>query len=137
CRQRQRTTKETSMAATKKPSIVFAHGIWADGSSFQRVIPALRAEGHEVIAAQGGLDTLKGDVDAVVRTFSRVSGPIVLVGHSYGGTLITHAGMNDRVKALVYLAALAPDETETSQSLQEKFPKTEVLSHIDVADGRV
>jgi pimeloyl-ACP methyl ester carboxylesterase len=67
----------------------------------------------------------------------RVSGPIVLVGHSYGGTLITHAGTDDRVAALVYIAALAPDETETSQSLQQQFPVTDVFSHIEVADGRI
>ena len=60
---------------------------------------------------------------------------MVLVGHSYGGTLITHAGTDDRVAALVYIAALAPGETETSQSLQQKFPVTDVCSHIDgVAD---
>jgi pimeloyl-ACP methyl ester carboxylesterase len=120
-----------------KPSIVFAHGIWADGSCFQKLIPALRAEGHEVMAAQYGLDTLKGDVDATIRTFGRVSGPIVLVGHSYGGTVITHAGMDSRVAALVYIAALGPDETETSQSQQDKFPKTDAFKYIDVADGRV
>ena len=62
---------------------------------------------------------------------------MVLVGHSYGGTLITHAGMDNRVAALVYIAALAPDETETSQSQQQKFPVTEVFSHIEVADGRI
>jgi hypothetical protein len=56
-----------------KPSIVFVHGIWADGSSFSKVIPALQADGHEVMAAQYGLDTLKGDVDAVKRTLGRVS----------------------------------------------------------------
>jgi len=122
---------------THKPSIVFAHGLWADGSCFQKLIPTLQAEGHQVICSQHGLDSLKGDVDSVVRCFGRVSAPVVLVGHSYGGTLITHAGMDDRVAALVYLAALAPDETETSQSLQEKFPVTDVFSHIDVADGRI
>src|SRR5580692_8068017 len=120
-----------------KPSIVFAHGIWADGTCFQKLIPTLLAEGHEVMAAQYGLDTLKGDVDATIRTFGRVSGPIVLVGHSYGGTVITHAGMDPRVAALVYIAALAPDETETSQSQQDKFSKTDVFKNIDVADGRV
>ena len=120
-----------------KPSIVFAHGIWADGSCFQKLIPTLRAEGHEVMAAQDGLDTLKGDVDATIRTFGRVSGPIVLVGHSYGGTVITHAGMDPRVAALVYIAALGPDETETSQGQQDKFPKTDVFKQIEVADGRV
>jgi pimeloyl-ACP methyl ester carboxylesterase len=120
-----------------KPSIVFSHGIWADGSCFQKLIPALRAEGHQVIAAQYGLDTLKGDVDATIRSFGRVSSPIVLVGHSYGGTVITHAGTDSRVAALVYIAALGPDETETSQGQQDKFPKTDVFKHIEVADGRV
>ncbi|HWD67497.1 MAG TPA: alpha/beta hydrolase [Caulobacteraceae bacterium] len=122
---------------TRKPSIVFAHGLWADGSCFQKLIPTLQAEGHEVISSQHGLDSLQGDVDCVTRCLGRVSGPVVLVGHSYGGTLITHAGMDARVAALVYLAALAPDETETSQSLQEKFPVTDVFSHIDIADGRI
>jgi pimeloyl-ACP methyl ester carboxylesterase len=123
--------------AMKKPSIVFVHGIWADGSSFQKVAGPLQAEGHEVICAQYGLDTLKGDVDAVLHTIGRVSGPVVLVGHSYGGTLITHAGVDPRVVALVYIAALAPDETETSQSQQQKFPVTEILSHIEIAEGRI
>jgi pimeloyl-ACP methyl ester carboxylesterase len=125
------------MATQAKVSIVFAHGIWADGTCFQKLIPTLQAEGHEVMAAQYGLDTLKGDVDATIRTFARVSGPIVLVGHSYGGTVITHAGMDPRVAALVYIAALGPDETETSQSEQQKFPTTDVFKNIDVVDGRV
>jgi pimeloyl-ACP methyl ester carboxylesterase len=120
-----------------KPGIVFAHGLWADGSCFQKLIPTLQAEGHEVICSQHGLDSLKSDVNCVTRCFGRVSGPIVLVGHSYGGTLITHAGTDDRVAALVYIAALAPDETETSQSLQQQFPVTDVFSHIEVADGRI
>jgi pimeloyl-ACP methyl ester carboxylesterase len=120
-----------------KPSIVFAHGLWADGSCFQKLIPTLQAEGHEVICSQHGLDSLKGDVDCVTRCFGRVSGPIVLVGHSYGGTLITHAGIDKRVAALVYIAALAPDETETSQGQQQKFPVTDVFSHIEIADGRI
>src|SRR5438552_1401331 len=105
-------------STTVKPSVVFAHGLWADGSCFQKLVPVLQAHGHEVMCAQHGLDSLKGDVDAVKRCIRRVRGPIVLVGHSYGGTLITHAGVHDRVGALVYLAALAPDETETSQSQQ-------------------
>ena len=120
-----------------KPSIVFAHGLWADGSCFSKLIPALQAEGHEVLASQHGLDSLSGDVASVVRCFGRVSGPIVLVGHSYGGTLITHAGTDDRVAALVYIAALAPDETETSQGQLAKFPTTDIFSHVEVADGRV
>ncbi len=120
-----------------KPSIVFAHGLWADGSCFSKLIPTLQAEGHEVVAAQNSLDTLKGDVAAVARALGRVRSPAVLVGHSYGGTVITAAGTDDRVAGLVYIAALAPDENETSQSQQAKFPTTDVFAHIEVADGRI
>src|SRR6266481_1346176 len=122
---------------TSKPSIVFAHGLWADGSCFGKLIPTLQAEGHEVVAAQNSLDTLKGDVAAVTRALGRVRSPAILVGHSYGGTVITAAGTDDRVAGLVYIAALAPDEDETSQSQQAKFPATDVFAHIEVADGRV
>src|SRR5580765_2262466 len=120
-----------------KKSIVFCHGIWADGSCFSKVIPALQAEGHEVMAAQYGLDTLAGDVATVKRTLARVSSPAILVGHSYGGTVITAAGTDDRVAGLVYIAALAPDAGETSQTQQDNFPKTDVFSHVEVADGRI
>jgi pimeloyl-ACP methyl ester carboxylesterase len=125
------------MSKQTKPSIVFAHGLWADGSCFSKLIPTLQADGHEVICSQHGLDSLKSDVECVTRCFGQVSSPVVLVGHSYGGTLITHAGTDERVAALVYIAALAPDETETSQSQQQKFPVTDVFSHIAVADGRI
>jgi pimeloyl-ACP methyl ester carboxylesterase len=120
-----------------KSSIVFAHGLWADGSCYSKVIPALQADGHQVMSAQNSLDTLEGDVAAVTRALGRVSGPAILVGHSYGGTVITAAGTDDRVAGLVYIAALAPDEAETSQSLQEQFPVTDVFSHIEIADGRI
>ena len=120
-----------------KPSIVFAHGLWADGSCYSKVIPALEADGHQVVSAQNSLDTLEGDVATVTRALGRVSSPAILVGHSYGGTVITAAGTDDRVAGLVYIAALAPDADETSQSLQDKFPATEVFSHIEVADGRI
>jgi pimeloyl-ACP methyl ester carboxylesterase len=120
-----------------KPSIVFAHGLWADGSCFSKLIPTLQAEGHEVIAAQYGLDTPEGDVETVKRTLGRVTSPAILVGHSYGGSVITAAGTDDRVAGLVYIAALAPDADETSQSQLDKFPVTDVFSHIEVADGRI
>ena len=125
------------MSPQTKPNIVFAHGLWADGSCFSKVIPRLQGEGHEVMAAQYGLDTVEGDVAAVKRALGRVSSPAILVGHSYGGTVITAAGTDPRVAGLVYIAALAPDEDETSQSLQEKFPATDVFAHIEVADGRI
>src|SRR5262250_922079 len=120
-----------------KPSIVFAHGLWADGSCFSKLIPTLQAEGHEVLASQHGLDSLATDVAAVKACLARVSSPVILVGHSYGGTLITHAGTDPRVAGLVYIAALAPDADETSQGLLDKFPPTPVFAHIEVSDGRV
>ena len=120
-----------------KPSIVFAHGLWADGSCFSKLIPTLLAEGYEVMASQHGLDSLATDVAAVKACLTRVHNPAILVGHSYGGTLITHAGTDARVAGLVYIAALAPDADETSQSLLDKFATTPVFGHIEVTDGRV
>src|SRR5258706_6633274 len=119
------------------PSIVFCHGLWADGSCFNKVIPTLQAEGHQVIAAQSGLDTTAEDVATVKRTLGRVSSPAILVGHSYGGSVITGAGTDDRVAGLVYSCALGPDADETSQTQQSNFPKTDVFSYIEVADGRI
>ena len=120
-----------------KPSIVFAHGLWADGSCFSKLIPTLQAEGHECMAAQYGLNTTAEDVAVTKATIGRVSTPVILVGHSYGGTVITGAGTDDRVVGLVYICALAPDADESSQTQQSNFPKTDVFSHIEVVDGRI
>jgi pimeloyl-ACP methyl ester carboxylesterase len=125
------------MSMPTKPSIVFAHGLWADGSCFSKVIPTLQAEGHEVVSTQNSLETLEGDVAAVTRALGQVSSPAILVGHSQGGTIISGAGDDDRVAGLVYLAALAPDIGETAQSLQSQFPPTEIFDHIEIADGRI
>jgi pimeloyl-ACP methyl ester carboxylesterase len=125
------------MSTHAKPSIVFAHGLWADGSCYSKVIPALQAEGHEVVSAQNSLDTLESDAAAVTRALGRVSSPAILVGHSYGGTVITAAGTDERVVGLVYIAALAPDDGETSQELLDRFPTTDIFSHIEIAEGRV
>ena len=125
------------MTTQSKPSIVFVHGLWADGSCFAKIIPTLQKEGHAVIASQHGLDSHAGDVTNVKRTIARVPGPVVLVGHSYGGSVITAAGTDPRVAALVYIAAFAPDDNETTQSLSAKFPPTDIFSHIEVADGRI
>ncbi len=89
------------------------------------------------MAAQYGLDTLAGDVAAVKRTLGRVSSPAILVGHSYGGAVITAAGTDDRVAGLVYIAAVAPDAGETVEGQLNQFPTTEIFSHIEVGEGRV
>jgi pimeloyl-ACP methyl ester carboxylesterase len=120
-----------------KPSIVFCHGLWADGSCFNKLIVPLQAVGYECIAAQYGLNTTSEDVTLTKATIGRVSGPVILVGHSYGGSVITGAGTDDRVAGLVYICALAPDADETSQTQQSKFPRTEVFSQIEVVDGRI
>jgi pimeloyl-ACP methyl ester carboxylesterase len=125
------------MTTQRKPSLVFVHGLWADGSCFSKLIPTLQKEGFEVIASQHGLDSHAGDVANVKRTLGRVREPVILIGHSYGGSVITAAGTDARVAALVYIAAFAPDADETTQSLQEKFPATNIFSHVDLADGRV
>lgn len=119
----------------KKPTIVFCHGIWADGSCFSKVIPALQADGHEVIAVQYGLDSFAEDVATVKRTLNRVGSPVLLVGHSYGGATITAAGVDARVVGLVYVAAVAPDAGETVQDQLDKYP-SDIFSRVEVADGR-
>jgi pimeloyl-ACP methyl ester carboxylesterase len=121
----------------RKPSIVFCHGIWADGSCFSKVIPALQAEGHEVISVQYGLDSHEVDVAEVKRALGRVSSPSILVGHSYGGAVITSAGIDDRVNGLIYIAAVAPDINETVNTQLQAFPPSDIFQHIEAAEGRI
>jgi pimeloyl-ACP methyl ester carboxylesterase len=119
-----------------RPSIVFVHGLFADGSCFSKVIPPLQAEGFEVICSQHSLDSLAGDVAMVKRTLGRVKSPAILVGHSYGGAVITAAGVDERVVGLVYIAALAPDANETAEQHQAHFPRTDIFQYFQVTDGR-
>ena len=125
------------MKSTSKPGIVFCHGLWADGSCFSKLIVPLQAEGYECIASQHGLNSTAEDIAVAKATIGRVNGPVILVGHSYGGSVITGAGTDDRVAGLVYICALAPDADETSQTQQSNFPRTPIFSHIDVKDGRI
>jgi pimeloyl-ACP methyl ester carboxylesterase len=97
--------------AIKDLSVVFAHGAWADGSSWARVISALAAEGVRASAAPLPLTSLADDVAALNRSLDRTAGPVVLAGHAYAGAVIALA-RPERVKALVYVTALAPDEGE-------------------------
>jgi pimeloyl-ACP methyl ester carboxylesterase len=97
--------------ATKDVSVVLAHGAWADGSSWARVIAALNADAVKVFAAPLPLTSLADDVAALNRSLDRTEGPILLAGHAYAGAVIALA-RPERVKALVYVTALAPDEGE-------------------------
>ena len=122
------------MSMKSKPTIVFCHGIWADGSCFSKVIPALQADGHEVIAVQYSLESFEEDVAMVKRTLNRVGSPVLLVGHSYGGATITASGVDDRVAGLVYIGAVAPDVGETVQDQLDKYP-SDIFSRVEVADS--
>jgi pimeloyl-ACP methyl ester carboxylesterase len=93
-------------------SIVLVHGAWADGSSWAKVIGPLAAEGFKILAAPLPLTSFADDTAALERALERVSGPVVLAGHAYAGAVIA-ATRNEKVKALVYVSALAPDEGET------------------------
>ena len=109
-------------------TVVLVHGAWADGSSWNEVIARLQAEGIPVVSVQNPLSSLADDVAAVQRAMELVDGPIVLVGHSWGGTVITQAGASAWVRALVYIAAFAPDRNESTNSLQARYPVPEYAS---------
>ena len=101
--------------ATNTTNIVLVHGVWADGSSWSKVIPILRNEGHNVTAVQIPLNSLGDDIATVKRAIDKVGGPVTLVGHSYGGFVITNAAYNNpNVTGLVYVSAFAPDEGEST-----------------------
>jgi len=99
----------TAPAAAAQPpkTVVLVHGAFADGSSWSRVIPLLEAKGLRVVAVQNPLSSLAADADATKRAIDMAPGPVILVGHSWGGVVITQAGVDDKVKALVYVAAFA------------------------------
>ena len=100
-----------SAAQAKGPAVrnvLLVHGAWADGSSWSKIIPLLEAKGLHVVAVQNPLTSLADDVAAVKRVIALQDGPVLLVGHSYGGTVITEAGNDPKVAGLVYVAAFAP-----------------------------
>jgi pimeloyl-ACP methyl ester carboxylesterase len=103
-------------------NIILVHGLWVDGSSWSKVIPILQNAGHKVIAVQLPLHSLADDIATVKRAIDFVSGPVILVAHSYGGYVITNAGYNDpKVKGLVYVAAHAPREGQQHGPFPKEF----------------
>ena len=119
-------------AAQQKPqkTVVLVHGAFADGSSWEKVIPLLQAKGLHVVAVQNPLTSLADDVAATRRAIDAQTGPVILVGHSWGGTVITEAGAHDKVAALVYVAAFAPDAGQSSNDLGKDGPPPPGLANI-------
>lgn len=111
--------------AAAKPTIVLVHGAFADASSFERLIPLLQDKGYTVVAAQNPLSSLPDDIANTKRVLANQKGPVVVVGHSYGGIVISGAAAgNPNVKALVYLAAFAPEANEPVGPLTKKYPSS-------------
>ncbi|WP_246792702.1 alpha/beta hydrolase [Burkholderia perseverans] len=103
-------------------NVVLVHGLYADGSSWAKVIPLLQARGLHVTAVQNPTTSFDADVDAVKRVLAQQDGPTLLVGHSYAGMVISQAGDDPKVAGLVYVAARAPDAGEDYPALTKKFP---------------
>lgn len=116
-------------AAEAKPSVVIVHGAFADGSDWAKVIPLLQAKGLHVVAVQNPLSSLADDAAAAKRAIDAQPGKVVLVGHSWGGAVITQAGDNPKVSALVYVAAFAPDVGQVIGELGKGFPTPSGLAH--------
>ncbi|HKU72354.1 MAG TPA: alpha/beta hydrolase [Pyrinomonadaceae bacterium] len=126
---------QTGETTNAKPTIVFVHGLWADGSSWNKLINPLADKGYKVISVQNPTTSLEDDVAATKRAIDRANGDVILVGHSWGGFVISEAGVDPRVKALVYIAAFAPDKGETVASLSESVSPTTLSGFLQNANG--
>lgn len=113
-----------NITSTNDSKIVLVHGAWSDGSVWSKVIPILKDAGHRVIAVQMPLHSQADDIATVKRAIDHIGGPVTLVGHSYGGIVITNVAYNNpNVTGLVYIAAIAPDEGETGNDFFENLPE--------------
>jgi len=131
------TALPAQAAAPEKPvSIVLVHGAFVDGSGWKSVYDSLSKDGYEVLVVQNPTVTLDGDAEATRQVIARARHPVVLVGHSYGGAVITQAGDDPKVQSLVYLAAFAPDVGESVFELASKpHPGEESAPLLPPADG--
>src|ERR1700733_2251495 len=127
-----------SQAPLKEPvkNVVLVHGAWADGSSWLKLIPLLEEKGLHVVCVQIPLTSFGDDVAATKRIIDAQNGPVLLVGHSYGGAVITEAGNDPKVEGLVYVAAFAPDKGESSGSLGKPYGATPGVTELrPLGDG--
>src|SRR4051812_5672833 len=115
-----------SQTAKGVKNIVLVHGAFADGSSWSKIIPTLQAKGFNVVAVQNPLTSLADDVAAAKRAIAQMDGPVLLVGHSYGGMVISEAGKDPKVTGLVYVAALVPEEGQNVQDVNAVMATTGV-----------
>ncbi|WP_415762484.1 alpha/beta fold hydrolase [Pseudomonas sp. CP4] len=129
-----------AFAAPVKPTVVLVHGAFADSSSWNGVVKILEKDGYPVIAAANPLRSVKGDAQSVADVLASVKTPVVLVGHSNGGPVISEAAYgNANIKALVYVAAFAPEKGETAAELSGRFPGSTLgptlSAPVELADG--
>jgi pimeloyl-ACP methyl ester carboxylesterase len=123
-----------------KPTVVLVHGAFADASSWRRVYDHLARDGHTVLAPPNPLRGIPYDASYTRSVVDQLDGPVVLVGHSYGGAVITVAGSSDKVAGLVYVAGVVPDEGESVNDLQGRFPSLAMgplVQPVEVPDGSV
>jgi pimeloyl-ACP methyl ester carboxylesterase len=120
--------QSSSAAAGPVRNIVLVHGAFADGSSYAKVIPLLTARGYRVTAVQNPLSSLAADVEATRRAIAMQDGPVLLVGHSWGGMVISEAGNDPRVVGLVYIAAIVPTEGQSAGDVLQPYPPTPGLA---------
>ena len=116
-------------------TVVLVHGAFADGSSWNKIIPLLQAKGLKVVSVQNPLTSLSDDVAATKRVIDAQIGRVVLVGHSWGGTVITQAGNDDKVSSLVYVAAFAPSEGQSVADLGKDYPTPPGFGKLKSDDG--
>jgi pimeloyl-ACP methyl ester carboxylesterase len=131
------TGAQAQTSVKEKPTIIFVHGIWADGSSFTSQIEALQAKGYPVMSVQNPVTSLANDVAATQRAIEQAKGKVILVGHSWGGMVITQAGNDPKVVGLVYLAAYGPETGESILSVSENAPKTQLTKYLSPTGGYV
>ena len=124
-----------ALADAPKPTIVLVHGAWADGSSWDKVVPLLLAKGYDVVAVHEPLSSLADDDAAVKRVVDAQPGNVILVGHSYGGAIITDVGDDPKVTGLVYVAAFGPDANESVNDLGKGSPPPDWAKTMKVIDG--
>jgi pimeloyl-ACP methyl ester carboxylesterase len=118
----QESPLKTSTAGVH--NVVLVHGAWGDASNWSKVIPLLESKGLKVFAVQNPLSSLADDVAATKRAIGLMDGPVLLVGHSYGGAVITEAGNDPKVVGLVYVAGFAPNDGESAGDLGKDYPPT-------------